>query len=69
MAAVKRLKPLIITLEKTVIQKSSSGEDPKMLSEKVFKLADLRAEATMAHLNCIYKTKKILTQDQLDILE
>jgi len=48
---------------------SQEGIDPKKIQKYVLEIASYRAEATMLHLRCIYDTRKILTQDQIDILE
>jgi len=67
--ALKTLKPEVAQLEAKIVAAVQSGEDPKKLEADVKKLAELKAKATMVHLNCIYKTRQILTQDQRDILE
>ena len=68
-SGAQKLNQEIMALEDKIVKASNDGVNPESLKKDVFKLADLRAEATMLHLNCIYKTRKILTQDQLDILE
>ena len=68
-SGAQNLNKEIIALENKIVQASNKGANPKSLKKDVYKLANLRAEATMLHLQCIYKTRKILTQDQLDILE
>ncbi|WP_052746100.1 hypothetical protein [Sulfurovum lithotrophicum] len=65
MGAVMRLKPEVMALKKEIVQASTSGTKAADLKEKVDKLASMEAEATMVHLNCIEKTKDILTKDQL----
>jgi len=65
MGSVKKLKPEVMALKKEIVQASTSGTKAADLKEKVDKLASLEAEATMVHLNCIEKTKEILTKDQL----
>ncbi|MEO1937374.1 MAG: hypothetical protein ABGW85_01940 [Sulfurimonas sp.] len=67
--ALKTLKPEVTQLEAKIVTAVQSGEDPKNLEADVQKLAQLKAKATMIHLNCIYKTRKILTKEQRDILE
>ena len=69
MKNAKALGKQINKLEAEVVQESNNGAEPKLLKAKVSKLASLRARATMIHLNCIYNTRKILTEDQLYILE
>jgi len=68
-SGAKKLNQEIMTLENKIVQASNSGANPASLKKDVFKLANLRAQATMLHLECIYNTRKVLTQDQLDILE
>lgn len=65
MGAVMKLKPEVMALKKEIVQASTSGTKAADLKEKVTKLASMEAEATMVHLNCIEKTKEILTKDQL----
>jgi len=65
MSTVKKLKPEVIALRKEIVQASTSGTKASDLKEKVEKLASMEAEATMAQLSCIEKTKEILTKDQL----
>ncbi len=69
MKNAKALGKQIHKLESEVVDKSSDNVEPKLLQDKVNKLASLRAEATMVHLKCIYNTREILTEDQLYILE
>ena len=68
MAGVKRLKPEVNKLRKTIIQASQSGTKADVLKTKVEKLASLEAEATMVHLHCIDNTKAVLTKAQYDYL-
>ena len=65
MGAVKSLKPQIMKLEKEVAQAAKAGEKPENFKAKVDQIAKLKAEATMAHLKCIYNTKNVLTPEQL----
>ena len=67
--ALKTLKPQVAQLEAQIVQAVENGENPQKLQNDVNRLAKLKAKATMIHINCIYKTRKILTQDQRDILE
>ena len=69
MKNAKALGKQINSLETEIVQASNDGTKPKLLQEKVSKLASLRAEATMVHLNCIYDTRTVLTKEQLYILE
>jgi Spy/CpxP family protein refolding chaperone len=65
MGTVKRLKNEVVKLQHEIVTMSKSGESTKALEPLVEKLADLKAEATMAHLKCLEKTKAILSKDQL----
>jgi hypothetical protein len=65
MSTVKKLKPEVIALRKEIVQAATSGTKAADLKDKVEKLALMEAEATMVQLNCIEKTKEILTKDQL----
>ena len=68
MSGVKKLKPEVMKLRKEIIEASKAGTKAADLKPKVDKLADLEAEATMVHLNCIDSTKAILTKAQYDYL-
>ena len=63
------LKGEVFPLENEIVKASINGANPEDLEEDVEKLAELRAEATMIHLNCIYDTKNILTKKQLQLIE
>ncbi len=66
---VKRLGGEIAPLENQVVQGSVAGKTPEELQPLVQKIAQLRSEATILHLQCIYKTSKILSKDQLAVLK
>ena len=66
---VKALSHKIFPLEREIIKSAKKGAKPQSLKNKVDQLAKLRAEATMVHLNCIYKTKQILTPHQMKVLK
>ena len=63
------LKGEVFPLENEIVNASINGANPEDLEEDVEKLAELRAEATIIHLNCIYDTKNILTKKQLQLIE
>jgi len=65
----QKLGKEINALESSIVKRTLSGAKPSTLKESVEKLALLRAAATMIHIKCIYNTKKVLTQDQLDMIE
>jgi len=67
--SAKALGQKIFALENKVIEGSKFGVAPEKLKKYVDEIAKYRAEATMVHLKCIYNTRKVLTQEQLDILE
>ena len=69
MKNAKALGKQIRKLEAEIVNGSNDNVEPKLLKERVNILASLRAKATMVHLNCIYDTRKILTEEQLYILE
>jgi len=68
MAGVKRYKPQVMQLERKIRQAILSGADPKDLAEDLRKLADLKRELSMIHLQCIARTKKELTPEQFAML-
>jgi len=69
MSGAKKLAMQINPLEASIVKRTLAGEKPEQLEADVEKLAALRAEATMLHISCIYNTKRVVTQDQLDIIE
>jgi len=64
MGAVKKLKPEIEILRREIVQANSAGTKASELKSKVDKLAALESEATMVHLNCLDKSKAILSAEQ-----
>jgi hypothetical protein len=56
-------------LEQQVVDGSLAGKSPEELRELVAKIEKLKGAATMLHLNCIYKTSKILDEKQLAVLK
>jgi Spy/CpxP family protein refolding chaperone len=69
LSKVQSLAPKIVALEEKIVQASNDAVEPLKLQKDVEQLASLRAEATMAHLRCLYNTRKVLTKEQLYILE
>ena len=69
MSAVKQISPKVSKLEIQIVEGSRSGKDLEELQSLVQELADLKAEATQMHLRCIHNTQKILTPQQLQLLE
>ena len=69
MGKAKSLAKIINALEAKIVKASADGAKPASLKESVSRLASLRAEATMVHLNCIYQTRTILSKEQLEVIE
>ncbi len=69
MSKAKSLAKIINALEAKIVKASADGAKPASLKESVSRLASLRAEATMVHLNCIYQTRTILSKEQLEVIE
>jgi hypothetical protein len=67
-AGVQRQGKKIAPLEKQVAKEIFAGKTPDQLHDLIQTIAGLKAEATMIHLKCIYDTKQILDQQQLEVL-
>jgi hypothetical protein len=63
-----KLKTKLEPLEQELADKIISGIKPEELYTIVDKIAIYKKEATIVHLNCVYNTQKVLTQEQLDLL-
>ncbi len=63
-----KLKKLLEPLEQELAKRIVAGEKPQELSNLVERIAKYKSQATMVHLNCVYKTQKVLTSEQLDLL-
>lgn len=59
----------ITVLENQVAEGSLEGKSPEELQSLVGQIEKLKGAATMLHLRCIYKTSKILNQQQLAVLK
>ena len=68
LSGVRRICHEIAPLEQQVATEIFAGKTPDELSTIVKKVAALKTEATMLHLQCIDKTSAILTQQQLTLL-
>ena len=68
-AAVMNAKKNIAPLENEVASKILSGSTPQELENLVNEIAKHKVEATKTHLNCVYKTQKVLNEKQLEILK
>ena len=69
MSQLNILKKKINILETEIVQASNDKLKPQKIKEKVYKLSQLKAKATMIHLKCIYKTRNSLTQAQLNMIK
>jgi len=69
MSRAKALSKKVNILESKIVDASQKGATPESLKADVEKLASLRAQATMVHLECIYNTREILSDEQLYVLE
>ena len=65
---VMGLKKRLAALEQEVADKALSGSTPQELEEKLKVIAKYKVKASMAHLNCTYKTQEILSKEQLATL-
>lgn len=63
------IKGEVFPLEAEIVQASAKGIDPETMEDELEKLAELRAEATMLHLRCIYDTRAVLSKKQLLLIE
>ncbi len=65
----QRLGKEIGALENQVAEGSHAGKTPEELQSLVQQIAELKSEATMVQLHCIFKTSKILDQKQLALIK
>lgn len=68
MAGVMNAKQKLAPLETEVATKILAGSTPQELESLVNEIAKYKVEATKTHLNCVYKTQKVLSKKQLEIL-
>lgn len=68
MAGVMNAKQKLAPLESEVATKILAGSTPQELESLVNEIAKYKVEATKTHLNCVYKTQKVLSKKQLEIL-
>ncbi|NPA74388.1 MAG: hypothetical protein GXO12_06715 [Epsilonproteobacteria bacterium] len=66
LSGVKRYSKMVNMIQNRIVSQALSGANPKDLERFVNKLASVKAEATMVHLNCIYKTRNILSKEQYE---
>ena len=69
MSGAKALGKEILKLETQVVKKSNENAKPATMKAMLDEIAELRVKATMIHLDCIYNTRAVLSDDQLYILE
>ena len=69
MTGVMDAKKNLSSLETEVATKISSGSTPQELENLVNEIAKYKTQATKIHLNCVYKTQKVLSKKQLEILK
>ncbi len=69
MSGAQKLGQEIAVLEDQVAAGIDAGKKPEELESVVKTIADLKTEATMLHLRCIYNTKAILDARQLGVLK
>lgn len=68
MAGVMNAKQKLAPLETEVATKILAGSTPQELESLVNEIAKYKVAATKIHLNCVYKTQKVLSKKQLEIL-
>lgn len=67
-ASVKKFNQEIAELEQSVAQYIFADKTPTDLTPIVQIIAALKTEATLVHLQCIYDTKRVLSEKQLEVL-
>jgi len=68
MSQVGMIKKSLLPLEKAVASKILSGSKPEALTQMLQEIATLKVKASQVHLECVYATKKVLSQSQVDFL-
>lgn len=69
MASVIGIKTKLAPLEQEVSSKILAGAKPEELKSLVNQISQYKAEATMTHLNCVYRTQQVLSKKQLKTLK
>jgi len=69
MSGIKQLKPQVMALTQKIIKANRTGIAAEKQKERVEKLASLQAKATMLQLQCIEKTKAVLSPEQMNYLK
>ena len=65
---ISQIKQKVQKLEDKIAKEAMANTPPKKLKKEIKKLAKLKKKATMIHLKCIFKTRKILSKKQLQII-
>ena len=68
MSAVMGLSGELDQLESSLAEQAMAATPPNQLAPLVDKISDLKTEATMVHLRCIYDTMEILDDRQVATL-
>ena len=68
MSSVMNIKKEIMPLVKEIMGGAVNGKSADELKDKVKKLGELEAEATLVQIKCINETNKVLTKGQLTYL-
>lgn len=68
MKSVKHIAPTISKLHMELSKGIFGDKTPEDLSSTVQDIADLKSQATMIQLKCIYDSNKILSKEQLSVL-
>lgn len=68
MQGIVSMKKKINTLEAKVFEKIEFDSELKEFDSILEQIATYKTYATKVHLKCVYDTKKVLTETQLDIL-
>ncbi len=69
MTGAKKFGQEVAELEQKVVEGALGGKSPEELRSLVEKISEIKANATMLHLQCIYTTNNILDQRQLGVLK
>lgn len=67
-SGVQQIKSKVVALESEIVEMMVDEESLEKTATKVDALAKLKAKATMLHLECLSKTMKVLTEQQIELL-
>ena len=68
MQGIISMKKKITPLEVKVVEKIEFDSELKEFDPILEQIAKYKAQATKVHLKCVYDTKKVLSEKQMDIL-